>query len=363
VNSNENGPAVSVIVAVYNAEGYLARCMDSLIGQKFTDMEIVVVNDGSTDGSQNIIDRYQRDYPATVTAIAQENQGTGATRNKGITHARGRYIGFVDCDDWVAPDMYEKMYAQAVTDESDIVMCDITQVYEGTKETEYLAGYRGQKPNPCCVSDFVMDSLNSAFAWNKIYKRELFKEIKFIETWYEDVGTLPLLVSFSNKISYMPTPLYFYVKRENSRTEDGTNPRNAELITAWENCIQHANKAYEWEMAYSVYRSVAANILHFDPPARDLFIRFLTDNRRYFETNDYARQALELGDALELLESSITHHGKCRDMLSETQHHHAICRELLHASEAQCRNLNEKLADAEARLKEVQERKPKRWSL
>ena len=102
---------VSIIVPVYNVEKYLPKCLDSLVSQTIDDFEILVVNDGSPDRSQDIIDEYSRRYPEKVVSLVKENGGQGSARNMALEIAKGEYIGFVDSDDWVDVTMYEKMCA------------------------------------------------------------------------------------------------------------------------------------------------------------------------------------------------------------------------------------------------------------
>ena len=114
---------VSVIVPVYNVEAYLERCLDSLVKQTLEEMEIIVVNDGTKDNSQAIIDRYAAAYPQKVISLIKENGGLSDARNYGIPYAHGEYIGFVDSDDYLNVTMYQKLYDRAAETDSDIVVC------------------------------------------------------------------------------------------------------------------------------------------------------------------------------------------------------------------------------------------------
>ena len=114
---------VSVVVPVYNTEAFLAQCLDSLVNQTLDEIEIVVVNDGSPDGSQAIIDDYAARYPDKIVALSKPNGGLGSARNAGIARATGRYIGFVDSDDFVEPDMYQHLYEEAERTSSDVAIC------------------------------------------------------------------------------------------------------------------------------------------------------------------------------------------------------------------------------------------------
>ena len=114
---------ISVIVPVYNVEDLLPKCLDSLVNQTFDDYEVIVVNDGSPDNSQDIIDEYQKKYSNIIKPLKKENGGLSSARNYGLKYAQGEFVLYVDSDDWVSNDMLEKMYMTAVRDNSDIVVC------------------------------------------------------------------------------------------------------------------------------------------------------------------------------------------------------------------------------------------------
>jgi len=124
---------VSVIVPIYNAEKYLNQCLDSIINQTLKDIEIILINDGSTNGSADICKAYLTD--TRVSYYHKENEGLAAARDDGMLRASGEYIGFIDSDDWIEPDMYEKMYAAAKTNDSDIVFCNCVENEDGHRFT------------------------------------------------------------------------------------------------------------------------------------------------------------------------------------------------------------------------------------
>lgn len=208
-------PKVSVIVPVYNVEKYLAKCLDSLVMQTIQDIEIIVVNDGTKDNSQLIIDRFVNDYPNKVFSYIKENGGLGDARNYGLQYAHAEYIGYVDSDDYVSSEMYEKLYNKAIAENSDLVLCDIEYVWESTLEHKLLKG--------CKVVDGVDQSksvfLSPLFAWNKLYRKELFKKYQLSypkKLWYEDIPVTIPLFAFARKISYVNEVLIYYVQRDSS---------------------------------------------------------------------------------------------------------------------------------------------------
>ena len=116
-------PQISVIVPIYNVEKYLAKCIDSIINQTLTNIEIILVNDGSTDNSRKIIDKYDK-KDSRIKVIHKKNGGQGSARNAGLDIAKGEYIGFVDSDDWIDSNMYENLYNAAISNNADIVVCN-----------------------------------------------------------------------------------------------------------------------------------------------------------------------------------------------------------------------------------------------
>lgn len=215
-----NKVKVSVIVPVYNVENHLKECMDSIINQKLKDIQIICVNDGSTDSSPQILKEYALKDPR-IEIIDKKNAGLAAARNTGMEYAKGEYIGFVDSDDWIELDMYEKLYENAKLNDSDIVMSPVHVFDESKNELKYDNPY------------FTLINLEKYFnkgtfnhlktkkhlfnicvtAWNKIYNSQFLKRIdsKFPEGLiFEDNPFFFETYLQANKISIIPDYLYFY---------------------------------------------------------------------------------------------------------------------------------------------------------
>ena len=213
---------VSVIVPIYNVEEYLPRCIDSLINQTLDSYEIILVNDGSPDQSQKIIDKYQKMYPDKIVGLIKENGGLSDARNYGIPYAKGEYISFLDSDDYVDCTFLEKMYNKAIDTQSQIVVCGYYGVNEINGTYRWL-----QKGNIDIYNQSVLECpslihLNAPYAWNKIYHRSLFEQTKFLfpKGWiWEDIPTIYPLLAKANKVSKIDEPLIYYVlKRKGSIT-------------------------------------------------------------------------------------------------------------------------------------------------
>lgn len=179
---------VSVIVPIYNAEKYLEQCLDSIVSQTLKDIEIILIDDGSTDGSAEICKKYLSD--SRVSYYHKENEGLAAARDDGMMRANGEYIGFVDSDDWIKPDMYEKMYTAAKSNDSDIVFCNCIQNEDGHRFSRELpvGAYNRDKIKsevlPKTLAFISKDGGKRAIRWSncmRIYKRDTLNKnnIKF----------------------------------------------------------------------------------------------------------------------------------------------------------------------------------------
>ena len=222
---------VSVIVPVYKVEQYLPKCLDSLVSQTIDDYEIILINDGSPDNSQDIIDAYKAKYPDIIRSVIVENGGQGRARNFGIDRAQGEYIGFVDSDDWVDVAMFERLYAAAAAENADIVLCDCVAVgVDGTRE------YRDTS---ACVDPLRV----SGSVWNKLFRREFIGDVRFPSgLWYEDFDfTIKLILASSKNVS-VPEGLYFYRVSPGSTMRNNNARKNLDIITVAEDVRSYMGK-------------------------------------------------------------------------------------------------------------------------
>ena len=214
-------PKISIIVPVYNVENYLKNCIDSILTQTFKDFELILVNDGSTDNSLSICESYKA-IDNRIKIVNKKNGGLSSARNAGLDIAAGEYIGFVDSDDYIHPQMYEILYNEIIKNKADISMCDFEKVYEFDKkllESSFIL---------CDEIDILnnkealyelggKNGVTYVVAWNKLYKRELFKDVKFKEgIIHEDEYIIHRLLYQVNKLVYIKEKLHFYLQREGS---------------------------------------------------------------------------------------------------------------------------------------------------
>ena len=205
-------PLVSIIVPVYNVEKYLKQCLDSLISQTLRNIEIICVNDASPDNSLAILKEYEVQDERIIVIDLKENIRQGGARNRGIERARAKYIAFVDSDDWVVEDMYEKLYESAVNNDADIVNCDYYE-YRGDSNIKRYIKYQSSifsMPKEIANKYFI---LFFPAAWSNLYKKEVFikDEIQFPEnTFWEDAAIMPLTFLLADKIVKVSEALCYY---------------------------------------------------------------------------------------------------------------------------------------------------------
>lgn len=226
---------VSVIVPVYNVEKFIDKCLNSLVNQTLKEIEIIVVNDGSPDNSQKIIDKYVKKYPEKVQSFIKENGGQGSARNLGIEKAKGEYISFVDSDDWLDLDALEKMYSLAKKDNSDIVICDMVDHY--ANYTIY---------HNCTKYNSVFEVTPSAC--NKIFKKELIKDFRFLsKLWYEDFNFTTKILFNTDKISNISEGFYHCNCGHESTMNNNNSKKNLDMIVIMDDIINYLkeNKKYD----------------------------------------------------------------------------------------------------------------------
>lgn len=213
---------LSVIVPVYRAESYLRRCVDSLLAQELNDYEIILVDDGSPDGSGAICDAYAA-RGGRVRCLHIDNGGQGRARNRGMDIAGGEYLGFVDSDDWVEPDMYPKLLELAERERADVAVCGIRALHEDGR-AESLPVWKEGNPMAAAGS-----------ACNKLFRREAVGEIRFPEgLWYEDFGFSAKLLMRSKKTVYLPEELYDYRVGQPSTMNNENARKNLDMLEIME---------------------------------------------------------------------------------------------------------------------------------
>ncbi|SIP93553.1 Glycosyltransferase involved in cell wall bisynthesis [Chryseobacterium sp. RU37D] len=214
---------VSIIVPVYNVENYLAKCLDSLVNQTHQNIEILVVNDGSKDKSERIIQEYAQKFPEKIKPFIKENGGLSDARNFGIDIASGDYIGFVDSDDYVTPTMFEEMTNLAEKYQAKMVICNIQKVDQNGNVTQKLTQIPNMLEKIDLDSNFSVFSDLSYFACNKLFRKDLFNEKRFKKgAHFEDIQLIPQLLLECDIIAQTQNFHYQYLERTDSITKTHT---------------------------------------------------------------------------------------------------------------------------------------------
>lgn len=240
---------LSIIVPVYNmaADGKLEYCLESLVHQTIGDYEIIAVDDASTDNSFEILKRYEREYPDRFRAVHSEvNKRQGGAKNMGLSLAAGEWIGFIDSDDWITPDMYERLIKKAEETGADMVGCD----YHLTDEHSMKIGQvvPNSKKEQCGVlteEKYRSLILDSGSLVVKVYRREIFMDydIRFPEhIFYEDNAVSDAVMLHAKHYEYIPEPLYYYYQHDGSTVHTITRERCEDRMEAGRGIVREAQR-------------------------------------------------------------------------------------------------------------------------
>jgi len=209
---------VSVIVPIYNVELYLEKYINSIINQTYKNLEIILVNDGSTDNSLQICEKFIN-KDKRIKIINKKNGGLSDARNKGIEKSSGKYLAFIDSDDYIDYNMIENLYNDIKKYDADISIVNYEKIFEdgniqneNFSKNDFLVMDR-----ETAIKNLLDNTLFGNYAWNKLYKKELFNDIRYpFGRKMEDLGTTYKLFFKSNIVVYNPTKLYYYLQRNDS---------------------------------------------------------------------------------------------------------------------------------------------------
>ncbi|MDD3139690.1 MAG: glycosyltransferase [Lachnospiraceae bacterium] len=241
---------VSIIVPVYNVQAYLEECLQSLLRQSYREIEIIVVDDGSTDGSSEIVKAYADKYKC-VQAVYQKNSGLSGARNTGIERARGDYLCFVDSDDWVDETYVATLLNVAEQTEADMTVCGYIRENEG-KSVQMIFDLCGNKTlsvtrvqaMKMLDNIFDIDNCLMTVAWNKIYRREIFQILRYPDRLHEDEFLIHRIIDQVKTVTLVAEALYHYRERNDAITGNAQkyNKRHLDLLLAHEDRIKICKK-------------------------------------------------------------------------------------------------------------------------
>lgn len=226
----------SIIVPVYNVEKYLDKCLASILRQTFKNFECIIIDDGSPDNSNAIIDKYVK-LDQRFKVIHQKNMGISAARNAGLDIAKGEYVVFVDSDDYIADDYLEKFALKIADTDADIVICGFIEAYKDYEKNKVFAVESTE-----VIKQNILADIWPSYVWNKCYKKDLFTNIRFpVGKIFEDILTIPELCLYAQKIVCIPDKLYYYNRQnENSIT---TNMSSEKMYNLFQGHLKNRNLA------------------------------------------------------------------------------------------------------------------------
>ena len=250
---------LSIIIPCYNVEKFVEKCITSLVDQTLDNIEIIAVNDGSKDDTLKILKKLSKKH-SNIIVIDKKNGGVSAARNDALKIAKGEYIGFLDSDDWVEPEMFEKMYNKAIKENLDIVACNTNAVYPN--ENKLISSNVKETSTP---EDLMLNAY--AVIWNKIYKKSIIDGIQFKEgmTFCEDVLFLYMVYSRVKKVGAINEALHYYLQREGSLTYT-YDKKLYQLVDSLDSVVEYYKKErklkkYHDEIEYSYVRYLYATFV------------------------------------------------------------------------------------------------------
>lgn len=265
-------PKISIIVPVYNVEQYLGNCIDSILNQTFKDFELILVNDGSTDNSLDICKHY-KNIDDRICIINKKNGGLSSARNAGLDIAKGEYIGFVDSDDYIHPQMYEILYKVIIKNDAEMSVCNFKRVFNSNEDLIFY--------NKCNDKSMTIEYLSNieslhrmsqengvvlVVAWNKLYKKDLFKNLRYKEgIIHEDECIVHRILYAAKKINYIHEKLYFYLQRDGSIMNNITNIKRIDYWFALSDRIRFFDKIGLKKLQYSYEEKYLYEIFNMYP--------------------------------------------------------------------------------------------------
>ena len=269
----------SIIVPVYNTEKYIEKCLNSIKEAIDVDCEVIIVNDGSTDNSENIIidfiNKLTNCFKDNFVYIKKENKGLADTKNVGIENARGKYISVVDSDDYISNDFYT--IGRKYTDNYDVIIYDLYIVFEKNNKWNYTSrAYRDDKEK---ILEAFLNGAMSGSSCNKIIKKELYNNNKFpVGKQYEDTAVTPFILVDAQNIKYIPYPLYYYLQREKSIVATNT------LMSAFYKICSNISEVLEIkERSFEKYKYIINEF--FVDRFLDIIVQDYNENKKEFINN------------------------------------------------------------------------------
>lgn len=250
-----NRPLISIIIPVYNAESYIRRCIESVLSQTYKEIQVILINDGSTDNTLSILEEYSRS-DSRIQLINKDNSGVSRTRNIGIDISDGEYIGFVDADDYLEPEMYEKLYNAIKKTAADVACCGYyqdfdTYKYEISVDDSLLADnktYYELCGTSNILGQYFRQDIRSGIGdgnWNKLFRKDIISDIRYDNTLYcEDVDFQIKVFEKCKKVVCIKEMLYHYVDNSFSATKKEFNDSKAGALNVVDDVLNRVLSTY-----------------------------------------------------------------------------------------------------------------------
>lgn len=241
---------ISIIVPIYNVEKCVDKCIKSIVEQTYKNLEIILVDDGSTDNSGALCDEWA-EKDDRIIVIHKENEGLSDARNSGLKISTGKYVGFIDGDDWIEPDMYDYLYQLLTDNDADISVCEHYIAYdsEQLEAGGALSSDINVYDRKNALWELIQDETIHSFAWDKLYKADLFENIAYPTRRYvQDMFTTYKLFEKCNKIVFGHEPKYYYYQRKNSIQKTRGEKLDWDQFCAYKDWSENIARVYpEWE--------------------------------------------------------------------------------------------------------------------
>lgn len=275
IYKKEITPEISIIVPVYNMERYLRECLDSIKSQTFTDWECIIINDGSTDSSGAICDEYAS-ADSRFKVMHTPNGGVAAARNRGLQEACGRFIGFVDPDDYCHTEMYQVLHELITVYKADVAVVSFTYVFKTFKRTKRFVSQIEVMDSNAVAAELIVGHRLPNYLWNKLFRREVINCAFPDGKVFEDMYVMAEWARNIKKLVISPLPLYFYRKLRKSITNYGCHSFQSDYISAGRNMINKIKEYYPasasdkrisnqlWTLLISTSKTLARSISSLD---------------------------------------------------------------------------------------------------
>ncbi|WP_456277307.1 glycosyltransferase [Bacillus sp. AK128] len=264
-------PKISIIVPVYKVEPYLEKCIESILSQTFRNFELILINDGSPDNCGNICDGYSK-KDSRIKVIHKQNGGLSSARNAGLEIAQGDYIGFVDSDDWIEPEMYELLLNLCEENNCEISSC--SSIIHYSDKTIVNGGHTKQIYNRNVAMRIMLEGdLYDEVVWTKIFKRNVIGDIRFTEgIVYEDTDFTYRVIHNSSSVGCIGKPMYHYIKRENSTMDQAIKNIRIDSVLVYNNMFNFLENNYP-ELKKLIVKKLTDSCLH--------VLRLISINNRF----------------------------------------------------------------------------------